>query len=392
MPAHDFPRRTTSTATSLTVTAPATTALQIAVQTAGFDSNEFLVFHGQTNLTAQYGLGYEQPHPLEGTNPPAFFDCDPTEDGASSSSHTAIDWAAKGLYDPTSKRVFWASCGAGNNFSGGYVYNTMPLYDETLNRWTVSRAFRGANETTSATPIVHMYDGNALDVSGRRFYRKKLSSREIMVYDLANEVWLNNIFYSGGEPTSYGGDAGMDWIPSRNRLWIRGIQSGTNDPILFEVDPAAGSPSASTIAVGAAIGGDQAPSVCIFNPRAFGGAGACFIGGPSAHIVRVDTWAISSASSGKPTAANSFTWPHRAHACRDPVGDGWLYACDDGFMYRLSSAGVWSQRAPLPEQFANAGWGTSSSWSLVMVPIDEYGVVWLISTAGATNRAWLYKP
>jgi hypothetical protein len=389
MPAYNFPRRTASTPVTVAVSS-VPSALETAAGTPGFDANEFLAFHGPTNLTAQYGLSYEQPHPLEGTNPSAFFDCDPTEDGAQSTSHTAIDWAAKGLYDPTSKRVFWASCGAGNRFSGGYVYNTMPIYDEVQNRWTASRGFRGANETTGAEPIVHMYDGNALDVAGRRFYRKKLTSREVMVYDLTNNVWLNNFSYSGGEPPGYGGDAGMDFIPTTGRLWVRAIENGTDRAIVFEVNPANG--AVRTIASGAALGNEVSTSVCIYNPRAFSNAGACFVGGTNAYIVRCDTEVVSNAASGKPSDAGAFGWPHRAHMCRDPVGDGWLYASNDGYMYRLTSAGTWTQRSPLPGVLGTAEWGSAQSHALVMVPIDAHGVVWLIASPMGPPRAWLYKP
>jgi hypothetical protein len=303
--------------------------------------------------------------------------------------HTAIDWAAKGLYDPTSKRVFWASCGAGNMNVGQYIYNTMPTYDEAQNRWTVSRGFRSANESTSAGPIGHIYDGHALDVAGRRFYRKRFGPREIMVYDMANNVWLNSFTYSGGEPSSYGGDAGMDFIPTTGKLWIRAIQSGTDAPLLFEVNPA--NSVIRTIAAGAALGGETAVmGPCSYNPRAFSGAGACFVGASNAYVVRCDTEAVFSYGSGKPAAAQNFLWPHRAHLCRDPVGDGWLYACADGFMYRLTSSGTWTQRAALPSQIANF---LSVGIAVIMVPIDAYGVVWIISNANKDGpRAWLYRP
>jgi hypothetical protein len=229
-----------------------------------------------------------------------------------------------------------------------------------------------------------MYDGMALDVAGRRFYRKKLSSREVMVYDLANDVWLNNFIYSGGEPASYGGDVGMDWHPGTNRLWVRAIQNGTNDPILFEVNPSTG--AVRTIAVGAVLGGAQSPSVCVYNPRAFGGAGGFFVGGANAAIVRADTEAVIS-TSGAPAASGDFLWPYRAHVCRDPAGDGWIHACTDGYMYRLTSAGVWTQLSLQPANLR----GDSGTRPFVMVPIDAYGVVWIIGSDYG-ERAWLFKP
>jgi hypothetical protein len=378
-----YPRRVASTATTLTVSAVASTALEVAAATTGFDSNEFLAFHGQTSLTTQYGLSYLQNHP--NSNIP----CDPTEDGAQYEGHVCIDWAAKGCYDTQSKRVMWASCGAGNNVAGGYVYNTMPFYDETLNRWTVSRAFRGADESTSANPIVHMYDGNAIDVARRRFYRKKFESRVIMVYDLDTNTWLNNLTYTGGEPTAYGYDVGMDVVPSTGKLWLRGYLNGSEIVAVWEVDPQNPGGAARTVVSGSPLGTYSNGSVCCYNPRAFSGVGGMFVGGQNGAIIRIDTEAVSNSLSTIPPNNGNFLWAHKAHLCRDPVGDGWLYANQNGYMYRLTSAGTWTQRAQLPGGLATP----DSGWAFVMVPIDHLGVVWIIAqrTIGPT-RAWLYKP
>lgn len=381
------PVRVTSSATEITVSS-SSTALSVAAAelTAAFPAgNEYAVFHGPTSLTEPGGLGYNVAHPTSGVQ------VDPTEDGGSiaspSDTHTAIDWAAKGIYDPSSKRVFWASCGAGNNSAGGYLYNTMPIYDEVANSWSVSRGFRGANETGTATPIVHMYDGNTIDETGRRFYKKKLS-REVMVYNLDTDAWLNNISYSAGEPGSYGWDAGLEWIPSRNALWIRSIRSSDNGSSLFELTTAG---VLTTLKTPTDLGSDAQGSVCCLNPRAFGGTGGVFVGGSNAVTIELNgSLTVRNNTTSKPTGA--FMWPNGAHVCRDPVGDGWLHASTDGYMYRLTSGGTWSQRAQLPVQIRNV-MVSEPSFDIVMVPIDVYGVVWIIGKAAlGSSRAWLYKP
>ncbi len=370
--------RLKSSPTTITVNSPAKTALEAAARAA--TANAFYPFTGN-------GLSTRLLHP---GGPRGGYQCDVTEDGSQWDGHTAIDWAAKGVYDPQSKKVMWAGCGAGNNLAGGYVYNTQAIYDETNNQWSTVRGFKGANETTSATPIVHNYDGNAIDATGRRFYRKKLA-REVMVYNLDTGAWLNNIQYSSGEPNNYGWNAGMDFIPSRNRLWIRSVRNGDDASTLFELDPGTG--TITEILSGGAIGNDSQTSVCSFNPRAFGNAGGVFVGGTNAYTVRVDTLAVQDNSAGKPSASGSFSWNNspaarNQHLCRDPVGDGWLYASTDGYMYRLTSNGTWMKRALLPAELRN---GSNFDW--MMVPIDTYGVVWFITKQGVgPERAWLYKP
>lgn len=351
-----------------------------------------------TDAAVQYntgGLSNRVAHPITGTL------VDPTEDGQAASGNVSggpgpdgnkvcIDWAGKGCYDPTAKKVMWAGTGAFGAVADTPI-NTMAIYDETSATWSSVRSWTAGSETSGSDGTGHMYDGNCIDYTGRRFFKKKFA-REIYVRNLTTGAWTK-LSYSTGEPSGYGFDAGMDYIPSRDRLWIRSIFSANDTSALHEVNPSTG--AITTLIQGGSIG-SSSPSVCSFNPRAFGGAGGCFIGGTGAYTVRSDGAAgstpstVQSNTSGKP--AGGFLWATGAHVCRDPVGDGWLHASTDGFMYRLTSAGVWSQRAQLPAELRN-DYTSNGRFNFVMVPIDTHGVVWIVGMQLiGTNRAWLYRP
>ena len=136
-----------------------------------------------------------------------------------------IDWAGKAAWDPVSRRAMWAACGAGNNFSGGYRFNTHSIYDENSDAWSVSRGFQSPNETDS-NPIVHMYDSNCIDVRGRRFYKKKFATAEIMVFDLISNTWLPTIASPDTE-ASYARDGALEVVPSRGAA---GASRGPSEP------------------------------------------------------------------------------------------------------------------------------------------------------------------
>ena len=56
-----------------------------------------------------------------------------------------------------------------------------------------------------------------------------------------------------------------------------------------------------------------------------------------------------------------------------------MYACDGS---------QWTARTKLPGVLATK----DNKQSLVMIPIDAYGVVWLITSQNGSARAWLFKP
>jgi hypothetical protein len=364
----------------------------LATAAASMASNAFAVFAGG-------GLSTRVAHPVTGTL------VDPTEDGQAASgdtsggpgpdgNKTAIDWAGKGCYDSQGKKVMWAGTGAFGAVANTPI-NTMALYDETTNTWSAVRSWTAGGETSSDDGTGHMYDGNCIDVTGRRFFKKKFS-RSVYVRDLTTGSW-SKITWSSGEPSGYGWDAGMDYIPGRDRLWVRGIRGSDNASALFEINPTTG--AIIELLSGTTLGNDTAPSVCSFNPRAFSGAGGVFVGGSNAYTVSTSGAAgatpgtVQSNASGKPSGAGGFLWANGAHLCRDPVGDGWLYLNNgDGYIWRLTSAGVWSQRAQLPSEI-RTDWSSNGRSNIVMVPIDAHGVVWIIGGQylGA-NRAWLYRP
>lgn len=390
------PRRAISTATTVTISAPPTTALESAVAALNVaypSGNGFSVFVGS-------GLSTRVAHPVTGTL------VDPTEDGQAASgdtsggpgpdgNKTAIDWAGKGCYDSQGKKVMWAGTGAFGAVANTPI-NTMALYDETTNTWSAVRSWTAGGETSSDDGTGHMYDGNCIDVTGRRFFKKKFA-RAAYVRDLTNGSW-SKITWSSGEPSGYGWDAGMDYIPARDRLWVRGRRGSDDASTLFEINPTTG--AIIELLSGGTIGADQVGSVCSFNPRAFGGAGGVFVGGSNAYSVSISGAAgstpgtVQSNASGKPTNAGAFSLGNANgfHLCRDPVGDGWLYADIGGYIWRLTSGGTWSQRAQLPVEIRN-DLSSNGRFNFVMVPIDIYGVVWIVGGQylGA-NRAWLYKP
>lgn len=346
-----------------------TSSLQVAA--SAMTAGSFLAFE-QPSLSAR------SPHPSSGRM------CDVTEDGAAFVGHPAIDWAGKGCYDPVTRRVMWASCGAGNNQDGGYVYNTHAIYSEASGSWSARRGFQAPGES-NRYPIVHMYDSNCLDAQGRRFYKKKFSAPEILTFDLDADVWATTL-PSPPDEARYSRDGGMDTVPTRGAkgaLWLVSWRSADNKPQLWEFDLA--SERWTVLVPGGAFGAPAGNSAILsYNPRAFGNAGAVLVGtGAGAWTVRADT--LSQASAGTPPSP--LTLPHNGHLCRDPARDGWLLAATDGFLYACDGAS-WTARARLPGIL-----GTPKHQApLVMVPIDAYGVVWLITTQNSGPRAWLYKP
>jgi hypothetical protein len=346
-----------------------TSALQIAAGT--LTPGAFAAFE-QPSLSAR------SPHSVSGKL------CDVTEDGASFSGHTAIDWAGKGCYDPVTRRVMWASCGAGNNVSGGAAYNTQAIYSEASNAWTARRGFQAPGESNS-NPIVHMYDSNCLHVQGRRFYKKKFSAGEILEFDLDADAW-RGVLATPSDEASYARDGGMDVVPTRGTsgaIWLVSWRSSDDRPQLWECDLA--SRRWSVLIPGGAFGAPRSNTPIVsYNPRASGGAGGVLIG------TAAGVWTVSAdrlVQTALQPPPRTLTLPHDGHLCRDPAGPGWLLASSDGFLYSCDGA-AWIKRAPLPGVLA-AG---RNEQPLVMVPIDAYGVVWMITAQNGGTRAWLYKP
>lgn len=370
------PRRWTSSATTVTINS---TATALSAAAAALSSNSWGVFLGPTTPTAQYGLSYEQNHPVSGLA------CDPTEDGSQTTGHSAISWFGKGCYDPTTKRVTWASTGAGNLYPGGYVYNTQPFYDEALNRWTVSRGFRSLNEASSnADPTGHGYDNNCISVSRRRLYKTKLSQCEIMVYDLDNNTWLNQIdgaYFANLE--GYSSPGAMDYIPSRDALWRFTYKNGFMRLLSLDLTTT----NTWSVVLDGVWGTPVGYGGCMsFNPRAYSNAGGVMIG--ESGCWRVNTTGTATATSVGLPAGITMTMETAAHLCRDPVGDGWFWVNPNNrALWKYSFAGGWQSVSTVPSGI--------DLGAFLMVPIDDYGVIWFIGSnvaAGDSTRAYLYKP
>jgi hypothetical protein len=376
------PRRAVSTAVTIAVT---NSVLQQKAQSAGSGWTEFYghaaTLSADRAAATQVG-GWKYPTPSDGTQPP--------EDNAGA-AHTAIDWGAKGCYDPTTKKVMWASTGAGFNGPGGYLKNTQPIYHETgLNagKWTVSRGFQSPNESNT-NGIVHLYDSLCIDVAGRRFYKQKFSENLILAYDLDTGAWIDGV---ASAPQASSLRTGALDIVNRGAvgsMWCFG--SNGTQMVLWQMDLT--TPGTwTTLATGGNLGSATGSSLPMsFNPRALGGDGAVLCG-------RADTAACIINTTGTPAATltgtppSSFNTTYDSHLCKDPSGSGWLYFANNGRHYRCSDAGVWTDLGVMP-----APLNTSNHRKpFIVVPIDDYGVVWVLGSTpyyfGNDISAWLYKP
>jgi hypothetical protein len=308
-----------------------------------------------------------------------------TEDGAQYLGHTMIDWAGKAAWDPVSRRAMWAATGAGNNFAGGHRFNTHSTYDELTDTWSVRRAFESPNESNS-NAIVHMYDSNCVDVAGRRFYKKKFATPEIMAFDLASNRWLPTIASPANE-ASYARDGAMEVVPSRGSagaLWVTSLRSGTDRPTLWELELPGSTWRELINDGGIGPNGSSNSPVLSFNPRALGGDGGVLLGnGAGAWVIAPQTLARTQLA----PPPRPLRHAHDRHLCRDPAGDGWLLAASDGFLY-WTNGGPWVRRAALPGPLATPNHGLP----VVCIPIDTYGVAWFITSASSGDRAWLYRP
>jgi hypothetical protein len=382
--------RITSNATTITVAAPSK-ALQSAI--ASMRSDSFLEFN-QTSLWTRLA---DPRGPA-----PDFYPANPTEDGANYAGHTMIDYGGKWCWDPVAKQGMWAGNGAnpaGKNVRiYSHLYNTHSIYDEASNTWTAYRGIRGPNEGPDPDCIVHVLHNNAIDVVGRRFFKKKFRTDEIMVYDLDRRVWLDTIAGPGAYEASYGRDGAMEVIPTRGArgsLWVLATSRSTDHSRLVEYDLATGgpwrilrdSPDFGTQANGA--------SCMSFNPRAFGGNGGVLCGNNSgAYTVRTDTLEVAQA--GAPP--QKMVAPNGAHLAADPLGAGWFYVSSDGFLY-FTEGGAWRRVRQMPSNLATPG----HTYPVVACPLHKdssgnYGVLWIVAgqmpAHGATNGVcgWLYKP
>lgn len=372
------PRRVISTATTITLQS-ATTALSKAAEAA--PSQAFTQFDGR-------GLSARSPHPTSGVP------CNVTEDGFAA-GHTAIGWGAKGCYDPTTKRVMWASTGANViGTANARAYDTLAIYDEAANNggglWSDSRGFYASNSATSTTAAIgHLYDSLCIDVTGRKFYKQTFPSsvNELWVYDLDAGTWLA---VTGAPQYSSARLGALEFIPTRGAngaIWCCARNNANTIRRIWEKQLPDG---AWTEIVSTGLGSLVTSSEALpmsYNPR----SKLVFVGGLSntAYIINPSSLAITPTTH---PAGGSFAAEHRAHLCKDPAGNGWLYfdAYDTGRVYKCLSTGAWTNEAVLPQPDLQVG----SLNPFIVVPIDDYGVVWLVrgSNTGGSPAAFLYRP
>lgn len=342
-------------------------------------SNSFRIFAGG-------GLSTRVAHPISGV------EVDVTEDGARGAqpTYTTVDWCGKGAYDPTTKRVLWMGKGIGNR-AGGWVHNTLAVYNESIDRWSATRAFRLPGVGETAYGIGHTYDNNCISITRRRLYKKQFTldggfgSGNFHVYNLDTNSFEGGIAAPRGDDASYGiGPA--DVVPTRGKggaIWYANSTNSDTRTRLMEYDIAGAGwleilPPGSFPALPAHMRDGGALS---YNSRAFGGAGGALLlgGSTTAYTVGADTMAVTAVGAAPMTLG----LPHNAHVCRDPSGTGWLMFGSDGYVYRCDSSS-WTRRAALPSVLTGA--------NFIIIPIDVYGVVWVIRERPSSGeRAWLYR-
>lgn len=369
--------------TTITITSSVTPLFTAA---STIPSNAFLEFAGN-DLTTR------SPHPVTGNS------VNVLEDGRLSQGYQTLGYSGRGCYDPVSQRVMFTATGAGSNYPGAYVHNTQAIYSEATNAWTARRAFK-APEDGNANGIVHQYDGNALAAAARRYFKARSNANDgngarVMQFDLDTNQWIANI----APPTNDNGNfwwVGLEIIPTRGSdgkgaLWRFG-QSNTGYA-LWELNLANVS-TGWTQLKGAADFASSANSwgpTISYNSRAFGGTGGVMLAaGGRIYTIRADNLQMSSVEL-PPTGYSVEIDPgggYNSGFCRDPAGAGWLqFSNRDARVYRFNG-NAWETRAAMP----SPGFSAGAIENFIVVPIDAYGVAWLISYNGGAPRAWLYRP
>jgi hypothetical protein len=372
---------------------------------------------GSFNLFLQNSFWERSPHPLTGSYPAGnFFDANPGEDAANSTGHTHIDYGGKWCYDPVRRKGMFLANGANPvgqspNPSDririySYVWNTLALYDEQSNTWSTQRAVKCPDEGADPDSIVHILHNNTIDAAAGILYKMKFRGSEgIMRYNIGTNTFLNTIGRPPLEPSAYGHDGGLEWIPTRGAsgaLWCFHADKNNNTPMISEYNIATGVWSTLLSSAGSQLGtrpgDDIVRTMAIsYNPRAFGGAGGVLVGSIGGNFkVNCSTLAISSAGTGP----RDITPANGLKLCADPVGTGWYYADNSvtGYMY-FCDGSTWTQVAQLPSDLGTPG----NIYPAVLCPIhregaSDYGVIWLLAgqlpSRSATNGmgSWLFKP
>ena len=160
----------------------------LAQEAAATGINSFRRFEGN-------GLSTQVQHPIN-TGPSGLVDV--TQDGSPASAYqSTLSWTGKGVYDNTAgkRRVQWMGKGVGDS-NNDWPYNTLAIYDEENNSWSAKRGYKHLNDVPyrgKTAGSSHIFDNNAIDVAGRRHYKKSLynnsrgASGMFYVYNLDTE-------------------------------------------------------------------------------------------------------------------------------------------------------------------------------------------------------------
>jgi hypothetical protein len=401
--AYRAPRRAMSGAVTVQVS---NSPLKAAI--AGMSSGQFADF-----VQPSFWMRTQDPREptaSEGIAGPNYRWASPTEQGDTGHAlgYTIIDWGGKVCWDPIGRRVMFAANGAnpGGTTVRGYShqYNKFSWYDEATNAWGQERGVKGDNEGADPDCIVHLLGNNCIDVAGRRFFKKKFreSPGRILVKNLTSGSW-SMIEISGVSEASYNRSGGLDFVPGRGAagmLW--GALTASSGLLqISEIDPSTG--VGSTLVASASIGNQNTDisngMPCVYNPRAFGGAGGVLVGHSTAYKLTIPP-------TGTPTVYNagacvvnmSAATGHRV--CRDPVGDGWYhFVSSTGKIYRTAGnagASTWTEVATMPANMA-------AMPNMVLAAIDiegasDYGAIWVLCSYSSSyasqnnHNAWLWKP
>lgn len=404
---YQTPRRAVSSATTITVTSTGPSLLEQAIAATTPGTWNATPFSDSTMWTRVRDPREPNASAAPGDPVQDFYWSNPFEDGANQLGHTLLDWGGKIAYDRIGRRVMFAACGAnpgGTNWPMySYQYDKASTYDEATNSWSVERGPIAVNDNPSGLQgIVHMLGNNCIDVEGRRFFKKRFRTASTLVKNLTTGVWTRLDFgnqSSGDREATSDRSGGLDFIPTRGAsgmLWSFWKRHSSDMGILVEIDPDTGDWtvlkdqtvfSSAILSVG---------STCVYNPRAFGGAGGVLLGGQSGlcWFVRCDDLTVTAG----PTPNVNMGPAHGGRVCRDPKGDGWFHVTPATGVIRWANAASssWDSVASLPT-------GVTSTTDIVLCPIDiepgdRYGGIWMLckglsNYSGQSNiNGFIFRP
>jgi hypothetical protein len=269
----------------------------------------------------------------------------------------------------------------------------------TLSRITLTNAGSGVHTAWDQPKVaVHLLNTNAIDVAGRRHFKKKFREGDrFLVRSLTTGAW-SAVPLSPPLGASGAEFGAFEFIPTRGTsgmLWCWETANGADNGLMriYEINPTTGASSVILSASNFGSAGGSTSGPMTYNPRAFGGAGGVLVGGQGTQTWKVNcaTLAVSSAGQSPTTMGPAYNLA----VVRDPIGDGWYAMSVSLRKLYYCNGSSWTEVASLPTEIA-------ADSNVTMVAIDRetpnrYGALWIFGSAvtisGQNNcGGWLYKP